>query len=47
MWFLHMLVMFVSLMLFMAWNKGRVNGKLVVLGGLSKRRAKEREWFLA
>ena len=27
---------------FLAWNKGRVNGKLVVLGGLSKRRAKER-----
>ena len=32
---------------FLAWNKGRVSGKLVVLGGLSKRRAKEREWFLA
>lgn len=32
---------------FLAWNKGRINGKLTVLKGLTKRRAKERELFLA
>ena len=32
---------------FLAWNKGRVNGQLTVLKGLTNRRAKERELFLA
>lgn len=32
---------------FLVWNKSRVNGKLVVLGGLKKRRADERALFLS
>ncbi len=32
---------------FMAWDKGHVHGQVVVLPGLEKRRAKERELFLA
>jgi lysozyme len=31
---------------FLRWNKGRVNGKLVVLNGLTIRREKERKLFL-
>lgn len=31
----------------LVWNKGRVGGKLVVLGGLKKRRADERALFLS
>lgn len=31
---------------FPRWNKGRVNGKLVVLNGLTTRRNKERKLFL-
>lgn len=31
---------------FPRWNKGRVNGKLVVLNGLATRREKERKLFL-
>lgn len=31
---------------FLVWNKGRVEGKLVVIKGLSNRRAKERKLFL-
>jgi lysozyme len=31
---------------FLAWNKGRVNGKLVALGGLTRRRKAERHLFL-
>lgn len=31
---------------FLVWNKGRVNGKLVVIKGLVNRRRKERELFL-
>jgi lysozyme len=32
---------------FIVWNKGRVGGKLVVLSGLTKRRADERRLFLS
>lgn len=32
---------------FLSWNKGRVNGKLEVLGGLVRRRNEERDLFLA
>lgn len=32
---------------FLAWDKARVNGVLQVMGGLKKRRALEREMFLA
>ena len=32
---------------FLKWNKGRVNGKLVVLNGLMKRREQERELFMS
>ena len=32
---------------FLSWNKGRVNGKLEVLGGLVRRRNDERDLFLA
>lgn len=32
---------------FLVWNKGRVNGKLVVIPGLSNRRASERQLFLS
>lgn len=32
---------------FLAWNKGRVNGKLTELRGLTRRRQAERELFLA
>lgn len=32
---------------FLLWNKGRINGDLVALNGLTKRRHKERELFLA
>lgn len=31
---------------FLVWNKGRVDGKLVVIKGLANRRAKERKQFL-
>jgi lysozyme len=30
---------------FLVWNKGKVEGKLVVLPGLKKRRAKEAQLF--
>jgi lysozyme len=32
---------------FLAWNKGRINGKLTVLRGLTRRRNEERDLFLA
>jgi len=32
---------------FLKWNKGRVDGKLIVLDGLTKRREEERTLFLA
>ena len=32
---------------FLDWNKGRVDGKLVVLDGLTKRREEERSLFLS
>lgn len=32
---------------FMKWNKGRVNGRLTPIKGLTRRRQKERELFLA
>ncbi|YP_001294626.1 endolysin [Pseudomonas phage PA11] len=31
---------------FLVWNKGRVDGKLVVIKGLANRRAKERKQFI-
>lgn len=31
---------------FLVWNKGRVNGKLTVINGLTNRRHEERELFL-
>lgn len=31
---------------FLVWNKGRVNGKLIALGGLTRRRKSERQLFL-
>ncbi|BFG81845.1 hypothetical protein [Pseudomonas phage PP21] len=31
---------------FLVWNKGRVDGKLVVIKGLANRRAKERNQFI-
>ncbi len=32
---------------FLAWNKGRVNGKLQAINGLTRRRKEERELFLS
>lgn len=32
---------------FLVWNKGRVDGKLKVIPGLSNRRAKERQLFMS
>lgn len=32
---------------FLVWNKGRVNGKLVVIKGLSNRRTAERQLFMS